>query len=120
VSAATVSDIDRQADRVRVRLDGDVPLVAEITPAALDELVLRPAPPIGTTDSPSTCLPMPERWRNSGPRRAPPCSISGPEPVQHSPLRHAVGPTGRVLAIDVTWDMLMATRARNATTTAHS
>jgi molybdate transport system ATP-binding protein len=38
----TVTDIDRQADRVRVRLDGDVPLVAEITPAALDELVLRP------------------------------------------------------------------------------
>jgi molybdate transport system ATP-binding protein len=42
VWAGTVTDIDRQADRVRVRLDGDVPLVAEITPAALDELVLRP------------------------------------------------------------------------------
>jgi molybdate transport system ATP-binding protein len=42
VWAATVTDIDRQADRVRVRLDGDVPLVAEITPAALDDLVLRP------------------------------------------------------------------------------
>jgi molybdate transport system ATP-binding protein len=42
VWAATVTDIDRQADRVRVRLDGDVPLVAEITPAALDQLVLRP------------------------------------------------------------------------------
>ena len=42
VWGATVSDIDRQADRVRVRLDGDVPLVAEITPAALDDLVLRP------------------------------------------------------------------------------
>ena len=40
--AAIVTDIDRQADRVRVRLDGDVPLVAEITPAALDDLVLRP------------------------------------------------------------------------------
>jgi molybdate transport system ATP-binding protein len=38
----TVADIDRQADRVRVRLDGDVPLVAEITPAALDDLVIRP------------------------------------------------------------------------------
>jgi molybdate transport system ATP-binding protein len=38
----TVTDIDRQADRVRVRLDGDVPLVAEITPAALDDLVIRP------------------------------------------------------------------------------
>jgi molybdate transport system ATP-binding protein len=42
VWAATVTDIDHQADRVRVRLDGDVPLVAEITPAALDALVLRP------------------------------------------------------------------------------
>ena len=39
---ATVADIDRQPDRVRVRLDGAVPLVAEITPAALDALVLRP------------------------------------------------------------------------------
>ena len=37
-----MTDIDRQADRVRVRLDGDVPLVAEITPAALDDLVIRP------------------------------------------------------------------------------
>ena len=42
VWAATVVDIDRQADRVRVRLDGPVPLVAEITPGALDALVLRP------------------------------------------------------------------------------
>jgi molybdate transport system ATP-binding protein len=42
VWAATVTDIDRQADRVRVGLDGPVPLVAEITPAALDDLVLRP------------------------------------------------------------------------------
>ncbi len=42
VWAATVADIDHQADRVRVRLDGAVPLVAEITPAALDALNLRP------------------------------------------------------------------------------
>jgi molybdate transport system ATP-binding protein len=42
VWAATVADIDRQADRVRVRLDGSVPLVAEITPAALEALTLRP------------------------------------------------------------------------------
>jgi molybdate transport system ATP-binding protein len=41
VWAATVADIDRRADRVRVRLDGTVPLVAEITPAALDALALR-------------------------------------------------------------------------------
>jgi len=38
----TVADIDRSADRVRVRLDGPVALVAEITPAALDALALRP------------------------------------------------------------------------------
>ena len=42
VWAVTVADIDRQADRVRVRLTGEVPLVAEITPAALDAMVLRP------------------------------------------------------------------------------
>ena len=42
VWSATVADLDRQADRVRVRLTGEVPLVAEITPGALDELVLRP------------------------------------------------------------------------------
>jgi molybdate transport system ATP-binding protein len=42
VWAVTVSDVDRHADRARIRLDGSVPLVAEITPAALDELVLRP------------------------------------------------------------------------------
>jgi molybdate transport system ATP-binding protein len=41
VWAVTVADIDRQADRVRVRLAGEMPLVAEITPAALEELVLR-------------------------------------------------------------------------------
>ena len=39
---ATVADVDRQADRVRVRLTGQVPLVAEITPAALDALALQP------------------------------------------------------------------------------
>ncbi len=36
-----MTDVDRHSDRVRVRLDGTVPLVAEITPAALDALVLR-------------------------------------------------------------------------------
>jgi molybdate transport system ATP-binding protein len=39
---ATVADIDHQPDRVRVRLDGAVPLVAEITPGALADLALRP------------------------------------------------------------------------------
>ena len=38
----TVVEIDRHADRVRVRVDGDVPLVAEITPSALEALALRP------------------------------------------------------------------------------
>ena len=38
----TVADIDRHADRVRVRLDGPVAIVAEITPAATDALDLRP------------------------------------------------------------------------------
>jgi molybdate transport system ATP-binding protein len=42
VWAATVADVDRHADRVRVRLTGEVPLVAEITPAALAELALQP------------------------------------------------------------------------------
>jgi molybdate transport system ATP-binding protein len=42
VWAATVADIDEQADRVRVRVDGAVPLVAEITRGALESLALRP------------------------------------------------------------------------------
>jgi molybdate transport system ATP-binding protein len=42
VWASTVVDIDRQTDRVRVRLAGEVPLVAEITAAALDVLALQP------------------------------------------------------------------------------
>jgi molybdate transport system ATP-binding protein len=49
VWAVTVADIDRQADRVRVRLTGEVPLVAEITPAALDALVLRPGDDLWAT-----------------------------------------------------------------------
>jgi molybdate transport system ATP-binding protein len=49
VWAATVADIDRQADRVRVRLSGEVPLVAEITPAAVDALVLRPGDAVWAT-----------------------------------------------------------------------
>ena len=42
VWTSRVADVDRQADRVRVRLTGEVPLVAEITPNALDELALQP------------------------------------------------------------------------------
>jgi molybdate transport system ATP-binding protein len=42
----TVSDVDRLADRVRLTLVGSVPLVAEITPAALAALELRPGDPV--------------------------------------------------------------------------
>jgi molybdate transport system ATP-binding protein len=42
----TVADVDRLADRVRVTLVGSVPLVAEITPAALAALELRPGDPV--------------------------------------------------------------------------
>ena len=42
----TVSDVDRLADRVRVTLAGHVPLVAEITPAALVALDLKPGDPV--------------------------------------------------------------------------
>jgi molybdate transport system ATP-binding protein len=37
-----VRDVDLQHDRARVLLDGDVPLVAEVTPAAAAELAVRP------------------------------------------------------------------------------
>ena len=39
---ATVADVDRRSDRVRLRLDGAVPLVAEITARALTDLALEP------------------------------------------------------------------------------
>ena len=42
VWAVTVTDVDPSGERVRVRVAGEVPLVAEITPGALDELALRP------------------------------------------------------------------------------
>jgi molybdate transport system ATP-binding protein len=45
----TVADIDQQPDRVRVRLTGEVPLVAEITPAALEALRLRPGDTVWAT-----------------------------------------------------------------------
>lgn len=38
----TITDIDRLGDRVRVGIDGELPLTAEITVAALDALELRP------------------------------------------------------------------------------
>jgi molybdate transport system ATP-binding protein len=39
---ATVADIDTYLQRVRVRLDGPIPITAEITPGALADLALRP------------------------------------------------------------------------------
>jgi molybdate transport system ATP-binding protein len=47
--SATVVDVDRRADRVRVRLAGPLPLVAEITAAALDALDLRPGDTVVAT-----------------------------------------------------------------------
>jgi molybdate transport system ATP-binding protein len=38
----TVGDIDHRRDRIRVALHGELPIVAEVTPAALVELDLRP------------------------------------------------------------------------------
>ena len=38
----TIADVDRLGDRVRIGIDGPLPLVAEITVAALDALQLRP------------------------------------------------------------------------------
>ncbi len=40
--SGTIADIDRLGDRVRVGIDGQLPLTAEITVAALDSLQLRP------------------------------------------------------------------------------
>jgi molybdate transport system ATP-binding protein len=37
----TIIDIDRLGERVRIAIDGELPLTAEITPAALDALQLR-------------------------------------------------------------------------------
>ena len=38
----TIVDIDRLGERVRLVIDGELPLTAEITAAALEELQLRP------------------------------------------------------------------------------
>jgi molybdate transport system ATP-binding protein len=39
---AVVAEVDGWAERARVRLDGPVPLVAEVTAAAVTDLDLRP------------------------------------------------------------------------------
>lgn len=41
----TVREVDAAGSRVRVALDGPVPLVAEVTPGAMAELALRPGAP---------------------------------------------------------------------------
>ncbi|MEQ1703879.1 MAG: TOBE domain-containing protein, partial [Ilumatobacteraceae bacterium] len=38
----TIADIDRLGDRVRIGIGGQLPLIAEITVAALEALQLRP------------------------------------------------------------------------------
>nr|MBA2497275.1 ATP-binding cassette domain-containing protein [Acidimicrobiia bacterium] len=43
---AVVVDVDVEADRVRVRLGGPLPVVAEITPAGLAELGVTPGDPV--------------------------------------------------------------------------
>ncbi|MDP2290973.1 MAG: ABC transporter ATP-binding protein [Actinomycetota bacterium] len=45
----TIVDIDRLGDRVRVSIDGELALIAEITVAALDALQLRPGDDIHAT-----------------------------------------------------------------------
>jgi molybdate transport system ATP-binding protein len=47
--AGTIVDVDRLGDRARVRLDAALPLVAEITVAALDDLDLRPGDEVHAT-----------------------------------------------------------------------
>jgi molybdate transport system ATP-binding protein len=43
---ATVSDLEGDGERVRVMLTGDLPVVAEVTPAAVAELELAPGTPV--------------------------------------------------------------------------
>jgi molybdate transport system ATP-binding protein len=42
----TVAEVDALGDRVRVRIEGTVPIVAEVTDAAIHELGLRPGDPV--------------------------------------------------------------------------
>jgi molybdate transport system ATP-binding protein len=44
-----VTDLDRLGDRVRVSVDGSMPLTAEITVAALEALGLRPGDEVHAT-----------------------------------------------------------------------
>jgi molybdate transport system ATP-binding protein len=49
VWSATVADLQVEPDRVRVELAGPVPLVAEVTPAAVTELGLAPGAAVWAT-----------------------------------------------------------------------
>jgi molybdate transport system ATP-binding protein len=44
--ATTVVDLDHEPGRVRVRLGEPVPLLADVTPGAVDQLALRPGAPV--------------------------------------------------------------------------
>jgi molybdate transport system ATP-binding protein len=44
--ATTVVDLDQEPGRVRVRLGEPVPLLADVTPGAVDQLALRPGAPV--------------------------------------------------------------------------
>ena len=46
VWAGTVESVDPEGERVRVRVDGPLPVVAEVTPAAVAELGLVPGTPV--------------------------------------------------------------------------
>ncbi len=46
--AGTVASVEHLAQRVRVRVDGPLPIVAEITPASMHELALAPGTPVWT------------------------------------------------------------------------
>ncbi|HMG41635.1 MAG TPA: ABC transporter ATP-binding protein [Acidimicrobiales bacterium] len=46
---ATITDLEADRDRVRVTLTGDIPLTAEITPAAVADLELAPDTPVWAT-----------------------------------------------------------------------
>jgi molybdate transport system ATP-binding protein len=47
--SGTIGDIDRLGDRMRINIDGILPLAVEITPAALEALQLRPGDEIYTS-----------------------------------------------------------------------
>jgi molybdate transport system ATP-binding protein len=57
---ATIGDIDLLPDRGRVRLGGSIPIVAEVTIAALDALGLRPGDPVWVSVKATEVIPYPD------------------------------------------------------------